>query len=319
MLKLSIKNIKNYNNFSVEVKNLNKLNFIDPTDSKDFSWFLILESIRNLTNGINDYRLRADEFDITGDFSITLNWKNHIWQYLISVDDRGKVVFEEIFIDSKLAIYCDIPNKIVNPGESIPIFFESEVSGFDAFWTKINMYLLSNNNFYTAPLYCASTALKLILDSIKIIDIDIDREELGGLYSYSTQVFNVYRKLMTSLDLGIYDVSRNLQQYNISKNKDKSIWLNTTDMGSGVRTLQNILPGIIDSVINNKICVVKRDFLWSLNPVLKRYLFKLYKKFHRSKLIIFTYECDPEFNNYYIESSDVLKTQSKNPQSLIYE
>lgn len=317
MLKLSIKNIKNYNNFSVEIKNLNKLNFIDPSDSNEFSWFLILESIRNLTNGVNDYRLRADEFDITGDFSITLDWKNHIWQYLISVDDRGKVVFEEIFIDGKLAIYCDIPNKIVNPGESIPIFFESEVSGFDAFWTRINMYLSSNNiNFIAAPLYCASSAMKLILDSIKIIDID--REELGRLHSYGTQVFNVYRKLMTSLDLGIYDVSRNLQ-YNISKNKDNNFWLNVTDMGSGVRTLQNILPGIIDSVINNKICVVKRDFLWALNPVLKRYLFKLYKRFHRSKLIIFTYECDPVLNDYYIESSDVLKTQSKNPQSLIYE
>lgn len=313
MLKLSIKNIKNYNNFSVEIKNLNKLNFIDPSDSNDFSWFLILESIRNLTNGINDYRLRADEFDITGDFSITLDWKNHIWQYLISVDDIGKVVFEEIFIDGKLAIYCDIPNRTVNPGGSIPIFLESEISGFDAFWTRINMYLYN----MTAPLYCASSAIKLMLDSIKIIDIaheELDRR----LHSYSTQVFNVYRKLMTSLDLGIYDVSRNLQ-YNISKNKDNNFWLNITDMGSGVRTLQNILPGIIDSVINNKICVVKHDFLWSLNPVLKRYLFKLYKRFHRSKLIIFTYECDPELNNYYIESSDVLKTQSKDPQSLIYE
>lgn len=313
MLKLSIKNIKNYNNFSVEIKNLNKLNFIDPSDSNDFSWFLILESIRDLTNGKNDYRLRADEFDITGDFSITLDWKNHIWQYLISVDDRGKVVFEGIFIDSKLAIYCDILNKIVNTGESIPIFFESEVSRFDTFWTKIDMYLLSN---IIAPLYCASSAIKLMLDSIKIIDID--REELNRLHSYSTQVFNVYRKLMTSLDLGIYDVSRDLR-YNISKNKDNNFWLNVTNMGSGVRTLQNILPGIIDSVINNKICVVRHDFLWSLNPVLKRYLFKLYKRFHRSKLIIFTYECDPELNNYYIESSDVLKTQSKNPQILIYE
>jgi len=313
MLKLSIKNIKNCNNFSVEIKNLNKLNFIDPSDSNYFNWFFILESIRNLTNGINDYTFKADEFDITGDFSITLDWKNHTWQYLISVDDRGKIVFEEIFIDSKLAIYCDIPNKTVNPGELISIFFEFEISGFDAFWTKINMYLLSDNK---APLYCASSAMKLILDSIKIIDID--REEFGRFHSYSTQVFNVYRKLMTSLDLGIYDVSRNLQ-YNISKDKNNAFWFNITDMGSGVRTLQNILPGIIDSVINNKICVVTRDFLWSLNPVLKRYLFKLYKRFHRSKLIIFTCECDPKLNNYFIESSDMLKMQSKDPQSLIYE
>ena len=150
------------------------------------------------------------------------------------------------------------------------------------------------------------------MDYIQVFDGDLAESIHMNYRSYSTKVINTYRKLMPRLGLGIYEVSSTLR-YKISRDKD--IYMNLDDMGSGVRALSIILPIIIKSIIDNRICIIKNDLSQSLHPVLKQYLLGICNKFHRSKLILFTYDTEA----YYIDQSYVLKTQSSESRNLIYE
>lgn len=312
LIEASVKGIKNTEDITIKINNSKRLIFLDASDYMHDNYMKLAKLMHSIVGVIKGDILapcEGSEIELNGDFSFSVDIRNHIFKYTCSMSELGNILMETSCLDGKLCLYTDKINKFFEYNSDLVKSLE------DLTRTKINIKQLK---LYTSYLNEASLGSILYHSDFfsKIINKFVTIDSIEGTRSihsstkFSGKTRKLYERIMTQLDLGIDSIRNGRYICN-------GLPMDILQMGSGVRVLSTTLPHIIEMILKDNICLFYTDGSNCLHPVLITFLLNNLLRFTRGQLIMPWFHDEEEFNglvkDYYY------KLHSNSPESLIVE